>query len=194
MEEVFPSAEAKASSACFWWLWASWQTLLCQSLGKNWCSENSAQEKFCAEFSQLISSRAAIRSPLSVKNAERQKTPQEALGSDLTGSVTFFGRNPAVASHLGLAILHCLRGSSGGRHGVSLLHWSSLFPWPASFTKMLIGSLDLGLGWDLRGPLWARSREHRPPFKVIEPDSNSISSLWDLAYSFSNFGNLSIMS
>ena len=59
-----------------------------------------------------------------------------------------------MASDLGLAILHCLPGSPGGRHGVSVLHGSSLSPWPASFTRRLIGSLDLGLGWDLGGPVW----------------------------------------
>lgn len=92
--------------------------------------QRSAQEKFlCRILPAHFFKSCNKESPLSVKNAERQKTPQEALGSDLTGSVTFFGRNPAVASHLGLAILHCLRGlGSGGRHGVSLLHWSSFIP------------------------------------------------------------------
>ena len=74
MEEVFSSAEAKASSACFWWLWASWQTLLYHSLGKGWCSENSAQEKFWAEFYLAPFFKSCNKEPLSVKNAVRQKT------------------------------------------------------------------------------------------------------------------------
>lgn len=48
---------------------------------------------------------------------------------------------------------------------------------PLLFTKRLIGTLDLGLGWDLDSPLGACSRRHRPYLKAEEPGSSPSYSL-----------------
>lgn len=45
------------------------------------------------------------------------------------------------------------------------------------FTKRLIGTLDLGLGWDLDSPVGACSRRHRPYLKAEEPGSSPSYSL-----------------
>lgn len=48
---------------------------------------------------------------------------------------------------------------------------------PLLFTKKLIGTLDLGLGWDLDSRVGACNRRHRPYLKAEEPGSSPSYSL-----------------
>ena len=109
---------------------------------------------------QLISSRAAIRSPLSIKNAVRQKTiPRKPWALILLDLLVSFGGTQLW--HLTLACLSFtvfvapLVADMVCQAYTGLAYPPGLSPGPASFTKRHRRSLDLVLGWELGGPLWA---------------------------------------
>lgn len=82
-----------------------------------------------------------------------------------------------MASDLSLAILHYLHGSLGGSHYLSVPCWFDQSTWAISFTKRLIGFLNLGLGWDIdshiaedTGRLWRqRNLIPIPAIFSVEP-------------------------